>query len=469
MARIVTIGGGVVGLCAAMLLARDGHDVTVFERDPAPAPDPDNAWDTWERRGVNQFRLLHFFQPRFRQIMDDNLPEVTQAFDAAGALRFNPLRDLPAEITGGFRDEDARFDAVTARRPVAESAVARVAATIDQLEIRRGVAIAGLLTGEPSASGVPHIIGVRTESGEDVHADLVVDLGGRRSVLPKWLAEVGARAPIEEVADCGFVYYGRHFRSPDGSSPFMMGPPLQDYGTFSTLTLPADNGTWGVGIVTSARDTVLRACKDADVYTRIVKSCPLVAHWLDGEPLDEKVATMAKIEDRHRTFVVDGQPVATGVAAVADAWACTNPSVGRGISIGMVHAVALRDLMRDAPSDPIAFQLAWHEATLASAEPWYRTTMTFDEGRLAEIDALLDGREFEATPEYQELKAMLAAAGTHPDHLRAFLRVANVIDTPDEVLSDPELRARIMEAGSAASGAQLPGPSRDEVLAIVGS
>ena len=55
--------------------------------------------------------------------------------------------------------------------------------------------------------------------------------------------------------------------------------------------------------------------------------------------------TMAKIEDRIRSLVVDGRPVATGVLTVGDSWACTNPSVGRGISIGMLHAVALRDTL----------------------------------------------------------------------------------------------------------------------------
>ena len=57
--------------------------------------------------------------------------------------------------------------------------------------------------------------------------------------------------------------------------------------------------------------------------------------------------TMAKIEDRVRSLVVDGRPVATGVLTVGDAWACTNPSVGRGVSIGMLHAVALRDTLHD--------------------------------------------------------------------------------------------------------------------------
>jgi 2-polyprenyl-6-methoxyphenol hydroxylase-like FAD-dependent oxidoreductase len=38
--KIVIVGAGMVGLCTSMLLAGDGHEVVVLERDPAPPPDP---------------------------------------------------------------------------------------------------------------------------------------------------------------------------------------------------------------------------------------------------------------------------------------------------------------------------------------------------------------------------------------------------------------------------------------------
>ena len=43
---VLLIGAGICGLGTALLLARDGHDVTVLERDADPVPDSlQDAWD----------------------------------------------------------------------------------------------------------------------------------------------------------------------------------------------------------------------------------------------------------------------------------------------------------------------------------------------------------------------------------------------------------------------------------------
>jgi flavin-dependent dehydrogenase len=468
MVDVVVIGAGVVGQCAAMLLAADGHRVTVLERDPAPPPTtPDDAWSDWERRGVNQFRMIHYFLPRFREILERELPDVARELEADGAIRFNPLRVVPEQISGGLRDGDERYDALTGRRPMVEAAIARVAGATDGVVVRRGVAVKGLLV-EDDGAPVPHVTGVMTGDGEEVRGGLVVDAGGRRSPITGWLTSIGARPPAEEREECGFVYFARHFASDDGSLPALFGPPLQHYDSISALTLPADNGTWGLGLSVSAADPELRALRDPEIWTNAVRSFPLIAHWLDGEPISD-VAVMAGIEDRHRAFMVDDAPVATGVVAVGDAWACTNPSVGRGATIGLLHARALRDHLRDCPlDDHEGFARAWHEQTGQTVEPFFRDTLASDRHRLAEIGAQIAGEPYVTDDRAWILgKALGAASGQDPDLFRAVLDIASVYAHSSDVFGRPGLAARALELGGGPDAGALPGPSRAELLAIV--
>src|SRR4029077_13654117 len=100
MARIVVIGGGVCGLTSGLLLARDGHEVTLLERDATLPPDSaEDAWRDWERRGVNQFRMIHLFAPRFHALLAAELPDVIEDAEALGAIRVNPFRLIPEEVT----------------------------------------------------------------------------------------------------------------------------------------------------------------------------------------------------------------------------------------------------------------------------------------------------------------------------------------------------------------------------------
>lgn len=469
MDEIVVVGGGVVGLGLGMMLARDDHAVTVLERDDQPAPEEaEEAWTNWERKGVNQFRLPHLFLSRYRQIIERELPEVAATLDKDGALRFNPVSDAPDVLTGGPREGDDRYQMVSGRRAVVERSVASVAEQTPGLRVRRGVSVEGLVCGPEAVSGVPHVTGVRTTDGPDVNADLVIDCGGRRSALPAWLDAVGARSPEDEVADSGFIYLGRHFRSRAGQLPVSLGPALQPYGSISVLTLPADNNSWSVTLIARSGDRALLGLRDLQRWESVVRSLPTAAHWLEGDPIEERVVVMAKIEDRHREMRPGGTPVATGILTVADAWACTNPSVGRGASIGMAHAQVLRDTLRQTGADrPAELSEAFASATAATVEPWYQGTLSFDRHRLAEMEAIAEGTTYDpGDPEYEITSALALASSKDPDVFRAFIDIAAVLELPDAVLARPGMLERIIELGADWRNEPAIGPNRDELLAM---
>jgi len=193
----------------------------------------------------------------------------------------------------------------------------------------------------------------------------------------------------------------------------------------------------------------------------------MVAHWIDAEPITD-IKLMAKIEDRQRTYVVDDVPVATGILPLGDAWACTNPSLGRGISMGMVHAAALRRLLREGPADdPRAQASRWHELTAESVEPLFVDTLAFDRHRLAEIEAEIEGRPYETDdPGWALGQALAASIMRDPDLLRGFIEVAALLDSSVGVMSRPGIAERAI---ALADPTPLPGLDRTQLLTVVGA
>lgn len=450
-------------MAAAMMLARDGHEVTVLERDAAALPSSAiDAWERWDRVGVPQFRQPHNLFPRFRKILEDELPDVFQGLLDCGGTWIGFLDAMPPFITDREpRPDDDKFRFVTGRRPMVEYVHARAAENEPHVTVRRGVKVEGFTV---SADGgrVPHITGVQTATGV-VRADIVVDAMGRRSPASDWIEAAGGRAPALASQDSGFTYYTRYFAGPD--RPGQIGGAVAMLGTFLILTLPGDNDTWSVTLWAPSGDRPLKEFRDVDKFTKVVQACPFHSQWLEGDPITDVLA-MGGILDRYRRFVIDGIPVATGLATVGDAWACTNPSAGRGLSVGLVHAQRLRDTLRSY-RDPLSFALEWDRVTETELAPFYWNQLAADRARHENMAALREGRTTDVRvsvlpPQYADAtRAMLYDA----DVFRAVVETMGCLALPEEVFARPGIWDKVQ--ATAGEPMSLPGPTRNELLALL--
>ncbi|HXC84072.1 MAG TPA: FAD-dependent oxidoreductase [Trebonia sp.] len=465
MARIVVIGGGLIGLATALMVAKQGHDVTVLERDPAPPPNtPPEAWDHWTRHGVMQFRQPHYLLPAGLRVLGEHLPEVVSALESAGAVRHTMLSPLPPGITDRTpRPDDGKFLTRTARRPVVEHAMASAAGTL--AEVRRGARVVGLLTTRSR-----QVTGVRLQDQTELHADLVIDAMGRGSPLPVWLDAAGLYEVAERAEDAGFTYYSRFFRAcPGEEPPAPLAGAITSFDCYSVLTTPADAGTWSVTVAIHARDRALRKLRDERHWTRLVGQCALHAHLVErGEPVTTVLAASGVV-NRIRAVVRAGVPVATGVLSVGDAWACTNPSPSRGMTLGLMHAAIVAEAVADHVKDPFTLALEYDRLTRQRLLPWYRNTVYLDNQRIAQIAAVIEGR----SPSHDApdlagapLRDLLAAMTWDADVFRAYLEMIAMLAPPQEIMTRPGLARKITEAASRDPWI-APGPSRTEVLKML--
>lgn len=214
MPHAVVVGGGVSGLATALTLSRQGHRVTVIERDDTPMPKTAEAAFDWDRRGAPQVRHSHALLARLHNLLRDEHPDVLASLLDAGATeiklgeRMPPTLDDPSPALG---DEDLVM--IAARRTTFEWVLRSAVLAEGAVEIITGVGVSGLLS---EGGVVPHVSGVILEDGNELAADYVIAANGRRSVAPEWLRAIGAAIAEDEVEDTGIIYYSRFYRLRDG-------------------------------------------------------------------------------------------------------------------------------------------------------------------------------------------------------------------------------------------------------------
>ena len=199
-----------------------------------------------------------------------------------------------------------------------------------------------------------------------------------------------------------------------------------------------------------------------------------------AEPISD-VHGMANLRNTRRWLVEDGEPLALGIAAIGDAQIHTNPIVGRGCSLAWVSAFLLAEALKADPEDLRALALRYDAAVEREIVPWYKGQLAMDRDAIEVQEMHKRGEDPFKTdrPDGTQdprafTRALMRDGLGHAMRddvkvLRAFMRVLNLLDPPEDVLQRPEVLQSVLRAWQDRGNRPplVSGPSRREMLDLL--
>ena len=484
---VTIVGSGMCGMLTGLALDRRGFQVTIIERDvPPPDCSANEAFFSWQRKGVAQFRHPHAFLGLMCSVLEENYPDLLERFFEAGARKVSFEESIPDHLKPQYNPEpgDEKMWVLMCRRATMETVLRTYVTQTTKVTIRNQVSVADIITEKNDSQevfirGLSLIDHKESNKRSELFSDIVIDATGRSSKFDKWLTSSGVNIK-EERDDAEIVYYTRHYRLKDGVSEpprDAKNPSMGDLGYMKYGIFPGDGGHFALIICLPNEEKELRkAIKSGEKFDEIGMTIPGLRPWLSKNKSEATTAPfgIGNIHAVWRDFTGAGNNRLLNFFAVGDSAIRTNPLYGRGCSTGALHAHILADIL-STESDPWSRALRFQEESERKVRPIFQASLNEDKRGIKRAAAIREGVDLDKADSLKKWfalafgDALMAASRDKLFIHREVMKTINLIEKPGEFLKNKKiqrtvfkymLRGRKRNAGSRIQ----PGLTRPKML-----
>lgn len=308
MRDVIVIGGGPAGSTAATLLARQGHSVTLLERERFPRFQigesllPYNN-DLFERLGVTEQLKSGPFFPKFGAYF------VTG--DGKVGYRFRFDRNLRAPYTRSFQVKRAEFDHVLLKNAAANG-----------VEVREQTSVSAVDLSDPERAVIT------IAGGEQLEARFVVDASGHGSVVGQ---KVGEKSDIAELRKIAFFAHYKNVVKDAGRDAGNTLIVILKGGSWFWL-IPVTDEIMSVGVVVDRDHFLACGLQPQQLLDRTIAQTPFVAERMRDAEQTTQIYARKDFSFRMRNLVGPNYALAGDAAGFMD------PIFSTGVFMAMKSA-----------------------------------------------------------------------------------------------------------------------------------
>lgn len=340
----IVIGGGFAGLTVARVLADHFTHVTVIERD---------FFDDEKHghKGVPQAHHAHGLTNKGARALEGLFPGLRAELALAGSPVFDhgegvstwlPCGPIPMSTSG------IEIQAFT--RHLLDSCLRRRALEMSGVNICDGLEVTGLQMDSTGRQVVGVLQRGRTrfpaishEQSRLMRADFVVDASGRFSAMPAWLVEIGFPAVQESVVDPKITYSSCTFKGPPKTWRALYqwaDPPDSPRGAYALYT---ESHEWLITLYGAAGDMPPTREANYRAFSASLRN-PVLDQLLAESAMTSAIHRYVRTENRLRAFhLMPAWP--DGLVVLGDAFCAFNPKYGQGLTLAVLEAIKLGELL----------------------------------------------------------------------------------------------------------------------------